>query len=317
MSLDVGYLKPGYAPSFGGMDGSHYDIDAGPFHEASVKAISTDNWVAWKATQSTSYTDPTFRDMRKRLAAVGFQMRFFYHWLGSIKDPVEQARYYLSVMGAFASGEGTMIDAEEKGVTAEKVWLFAEAVEAVTHTPCSVYTGLYVADIWKSQRVRVSKYGLRPMHLAAYITISSLISRMRALGVIDLEMHAWQYSSAGVPGSVSRPDSGDCNDILNPTVYRAAAHLTAVPPAQPDTSKPPTQKETDDMTKFTNAEQRVSPADNQPYAPGKFVFVVEGGGKVRHVVGVEGKLYGDPAGQGWAQLSNADIDSLLASQPYS
>lgn len=188
---------------FDGMDGSHYQPDAGPMDLAKTRAASAGDWIAWKCSQSINYVDPTFRNVRVQVSALGFKYRMFYHWLSSTTDPAAQAAWFLKCMGTWADGEGAMLDAEEAGITVDKCLVVLEAVEAVTHRPMSVYTGIYVAGgtIWKDPRIRTSKYGDRPMHLAAYISTTSLDSRLRAAGVRDLPIHAWQYSSiTPVPG---------------------------------------------------------------------------------------------------------------------
>lgn len=194
-------------------DGSHYQGDAGvnitELHNGSTKLGGQGPAVCWKATQSTAYVDPTFQGMRTQFNAQGFSDIFCYHWLSSTADPVAQADHYLRTMGVWRKPERHMIDAEEAGVTVDKVVKHAERVEATTKRPSSVYTGLYVAGgtIWKDPAVRTSKYGPRPMHLAAYVTVTNLIARLKALGILDLPIHFWQYSSDGpVPGVKGRAD---------------------------------------------------------------------------------------------------------------
>ena len=66
------------------------------------------------------------------------------------------------------------------------------------------------------------------------------------------------------------------------------------------------------MKYATNGKDRVSPEDGQTYDPGKFVFVPQVDGTLRHVVGFEGRLYdGEPS----VAFSNAELDEWLARKP--
>lgn len=186
-----------------GIDGSHWQYDAGPVDLDTVHQIPT-FWIAWKATQSTTYADPTFA--RTRTAWTQFTHRGAYHWLSSITDPAAQAEHFLSVVGTLVPGEFAMLDAEEAGITVAKCLAWCRAVEARTRRPVVVYTGAYVTGgtIWQNTELRHSLYGQRPFILAAYISEA----RARALpGVAAYPWQAWQFSSNGpVAGITGRCD---------------------------------------------------------------------------------------------------------------
>lgn len=204
-------------------------------------------WCATKATQGTTSVDPTFAEHWAQMRAQGFTHRLAYHWLDPVSDPVVQAQHFLSVVGELRAGEGTMLDAEQGGITVERSIVWCETVEAVTHRPCSVYSGVYVAGgtIWRSVNMRSSKYGRRPMHLAAYTTLAKAVALVKG----DL-WDAWQYSSDGpVPGVVGRCDM---NEIASITAYDLACGLVVRPPVP----APPTE---DDMA-ITIFELTDSPA---------------------------------------------------------
>lgn len=257
------------------IDGSHYQPDAGPYNLATVRSASLGDTLMWKATQSTAYVDPTFRKIRAEALAVGFKMRLWYHWLSSTTNPLNQAAHYIRTIGELPPGEGVMLDAEENGITEMSCLQWCQAVEEHTKRPCSIYTGLYVAGgkLWQSQALRNSKYGPRPMHLAAYISRASLLARMTSLGVLHLPMHAWQWSSNGpVPGITGRCDM---NTIVDMDIFRRACSLagpvpipptpTPVPPTIP-TPVPPTPSDFDNeesnMIIITNKEQFFNAAPN-------------------------------------------------------
>lgn len=187
-----------------GADLSHHQDDAGPIDWPALRAATW--WIATKATQSTQYVDPTFNAHWAQMAAQGFTHRGLYHWLSHTTDPAAQAAHFLTCVGTLHVGEFCMLDAEEAGITAAQVLAWLRAVEAVTHRPCAVYTGAYVAGgtIWQTAEIRNSVYGPRPMHLAAYTTEA----KAKALpGVAANPWSAWQWSSNGpVPGVVGRCD---------------------------------------------------------------------------------------------------------------
>ena len=201
-------------PRLDGPDCAHYQIDAGPIDWATLDAACW--WIAWKATQSTQYVDPTFAGASSEARQRGFEQRGWYHWLSSTKDVAAQAQHYLDTIGPLLAGEFAMLDAEEAGITEGKCLAWCEAVEAVTHRPVVIYSGLYVAGgtIWKSPALRTSKYGPRPFIVAAYVSEANLIARMIATGALpNFPRQAWQWSSNGpVPGIVGRCDQDQIDD---------------------------------------------------------------------------------------------------------
>ena len=291
------------ARRFDGMDGSHWQEDAGPVDMLALFRASPGSWIAWKATQSIAYVDPTFARKRQEAKAVGFRSRFFYHWLSSTKDPLLQAQHYIRTIGSFEPGEGAMIDAEEAGITVEMCLTWLEGVEAFTKQPCDVYTGLYVAGgtIWRDPRIRMSKFGPRPMHLAAYVSVANLTARLTQLGVADLMVHAWQYSSDGpVPGITGRCDMNAINDV--PAFLRACGLSPA--PTEPPV---PTPVPLEDDPMFKNSETHMFAGT--AYPPGHVFYYTMPDGTKRHISRIsEVRARG---GVGKAEpLSNADIADI-------
>lgn len=229
-------------PRLDGIDGSHYQPDAGPVDLAAVAAIPT-FWWAWKATQSTAYVDPTFAPMWAD-AKQRFAQRLAYHWLSSTRDPLPQAALYLKTVGPLQPGEGCMLDAEEGGITADACLDWCELVEATTRRPVVVYSGLYVAggSIWKSPELRTSRFGPRPFIVAAYLSEAKLAERMISTGSQAFPYQAWQYSSNGpVPGIVGRCDM---DMVLDRAAFDLACGITITPTPTPTPVPPSTE---DDM----------------------------------------------------------------------
>lgn len=219
---------------FDGADLSHYQAT---IDWPTLRAASW--WVATKATQGVNYTDPTFATHWAEMG-VGFTHRLAYHWLVPYMSPAAQAARFLSVWDRTG---GAMLDAEQGGITVADVIGWCEAVEAVTLRPVSVYTGAYVAGgtIWQSAAVRTSKYGPRPMHLAAYTTEAKALALP---GVNAYPWDAWQYSSNGpVAGVAGRCDM---NRVDNRPAYDLACGITSTG------STPPATIGDDDMAFISN-----------------------------------------------------------------
>lgn len=217
-----------YVRRLDGHDGSHWQVDAGPVDwNVLVDAVW---WFAWKATQSTRYVDPTFAAARRQAdRRAGFRHRLPYHWLSSTTDPEQQADHHLRTVGE-PGPWGSMLDAEENGITVDSCLGWLEYFEARRRRPAAVYSGLYVAGgtIWRSERIREGRFGPRPMILAAYVSRENLLARMRSLGVAHLPMHAWQYSSAGpVPGITGR---ADMNAVFDRAVFDRICGIEAARP---------------------------------------------------------------------------------------
>lgn len=286
-----------YVHRLDGFDGSHWQPDAGPVDFAVLRSAVW--WFAWKATEGKGYVDPTFRNARAQTAPLGFRHRLYYHWIKPNNDPVVEADHYLRTIGPLAAGEGVMLDAEEAGITEDLCVRWLERVEATTKRPSSVYTGLYVAGgaIWKSDRIRNSQYGPRPMHLAAYTTRAGLLGHLTRTGNLDREIHAWQWSSNGpVPGITGR---ADMNTIIDPDIYDRCCGVVALPVPEPIPTPTP---DDDDMKIITNNE----PRNGQEPKVEKYGLMPNG--KLRHLSLVEWQIYGSQDG---IPLDNWVLDSVL------
>lgn len=242
-----------------GPDVSHYQYDYSEIDWVTVLSIPT-IWAATKLTQSTSYFDPTAAKSRR-----GMQQRYrgLYHWVSSSTDPYSQAQWFLKNLGKLAVGEFAMLDCEEAGVTVAKILVVAEVIEAVTQRPCAIYTGAFVAGgtIWRSSDIRNSKYGKRPMILAAYT------SEARAKTICEFAIHpwhSWQYSSNGpVAGITGRCDMNRVDDT---TIYDLACGFGIIVEPKPPVETPPV------------AQPNPNPPVIIPGADTMFVkFTIEGG----------------------------------------
>lgn len=187
-------------------------------------------WSACKATQGRRWVDPTFSANRAGMAAAGFPVRLFYHWLSRDVPASVQAAHFLRTVGGLAVGEGVMLDAEEDGITLAQCIEWCRLVEAATGRPVAVYTGVYVADrtIWQSP---VLFDGRRARVLAAYTT-ESRARRLAAPHAWD----AWQWTGSGSVAGVVGPVDLDQIDNM-PAFLRACGYPTNPPedPSEEDT----------------------------------------------------------------------------------
>lgn len=223
-----------------GHDGAHYQMDAAPV-DLHALHLTPMEWLAWKNTQSIKYKDPTYAVIEAAAEREKFRWFLGYGWLSSTTDPFAQADNFLSNYGKKRTGKGAMIDAEEIGITVETTVQKATRIEAELKQPCTIYTGLYVAGgtIWRSEEVRNSDYGPRPMALAAYVSRDNLIARLIALGLLDLAIDVWQWTSNGIlpdgrhlPGIVGR---ADIDTILTPAMMDlCCGYGIAQPNPQPE-----------------------------------------------------------------------------------
>lgn len=215
-------------PRLDGFDGYHgqkeHGLDLGQTLLAGLW------WIAWKVSQSIKYLDPTFAGVRSEWG--GFRMRGMYHWLSSTTDVTEQVANFFRGIGIIQHGEFCMLDAEEKGITVAMCLLWCELVEAITHRPVVIYSGLYVAGgtIWNSPELRISKYGPRPFIVAAYVSRENLDARMTVLHALPFD--GWQYSSNGpVPGvGTESAVRCDMDQIDNVAAFELACEISHITP---------------------------------------------------------------------------------------
>lgn len=228
-------------PRADGHDGSHYQVDAGrnaganPPVDLDALRRTPMAWLAWKVSQSDKGRDPTFPDIDTRAEALDFRNFFGYGWLSSTTDPYAQADNFLRGYGKKRAGKGAMIDAEEKNITVEKFVMKAERIEEELRQPCVGYMGIYVAGgtIFTDPRVRESAYGIRPVIVAAYVTASNLFARLKQMGLLELTIDGWQWTSNGVlmdgrklPGIIGR---ADIDAVLDWNAMDRASGRVAVP----------------------------------------------------------------------------------------
>jgi GH25 family lysozyme M1 (1,4-beta-N-acetylmuramidase) len=155
------------------IDLSHYD----PAEDyAKVKAEGVVG-IIYKATQGSSYTDPTYCDQRKAALAAGLKWGAYHFGDGS--DPLTQAANFL----AFAQVDDSTVfclDYEDNGdntMALGQAQLFVRAVEFVLERPgqCVLYSGNLIKEdlsgpnrFWNSRRLWLADYNDEPALPAGY-----------------------------------------------------------------------------------------------------------------------------------------------------
>lgn len=192
-------------------------------------------WTATKATEGTSWVDPTFARNRAGMRDAGFRHRGQYHWLSPAplaqraipalrrRHARQQAEHFLRTIGGLQDGEFAMLDAEQEGITEDMVVEWCQVVEG---RPVAVYTGVYVAggSIWKSANVFD---GRRARVLAAY-TNEARARRLSAPFVWD----AWQWTGSGSVAGVTT--LVDIDQVDNVGIFDVACGLTGAPEPKED-----------------------------------------------------------------------------------
>jgi lysozyme len=133
-----------------GIDVSHYQ---GPIDWQQV-ANHGIQWAATKATQGTSYVDPTLSDNAYGMAGQeSIKYRLYYHFL-TPADPIAQAHWFISHIAPLPLA-GLMADVEGQPVDDDAVATFCDEVERLTGRPMAIYVGVFYngGTIWKSTKV--------------------------------------------------------------------------------------------------------------------------------------------------------------------
>jgi GH25 family lysozyme M1 (1,4-beta-N-acetylmuramidase) len=192
---------------------------------------------AWKVTQGIAYVDPYATKNRQGAASANFRWRLGYHWLSPASDPIQQADWFLAHFDP-QDGEGCLLDAEENSaagnITEEAVVRFCERVEAHTHKPVAVYTGVFVSGgkIWRSSKIF---NGQRIRWVAAYVQET----RMRKL-CEPFGFDVWQGDGGAtgrMPGVVGPVD---LNMVENRIMLDVACAIQPPSPRPPDPIPIPT-----------------------------------------------------------------------------
>jgi GH25 family lysozyme M1 (1,4-beta-N-acetylmuramidase) len=242
---------PNADPSLGqleGVDSSHYQ---GTIHPIVGRDVYNIQWWAHKATEGTSYVDPTFKKAQEDLRNAGIRYRVWYHFPRGNLSIEAQVEHFLRTIGPLEVGEAAKLDDESAqslgySLTIDQAVRWHSLVEQATGRPTVQYTGAFVKHPsdpmthWKSPRIRNSTIpgvGERPNILASYNSWQNVTTN-------GLPVHVWQWTSSatmpglfGGAGSVGRID----RDLVRiPAPYDWACGYVGGPtPPEPEPTPPP------------------------------------------------------------------------------
>jgi GH25 family lysozyme M1 (1,4-beta-N-acetylmuramidase) len=190
-----------------GIDASHYQ---GTINWTSVRN-SGRVFAIVKATEGTTYTDPTFATNWTRMKQAGL-IRGAYHFGHPGSDAVAQANRFVNVVQPQSGDLQLVLDLEvTDGRSPAQVWAWTQAFIAQIHTrtgrPGIIYTGFY---FWRDSVGNPPNNLNCPLWLAAYTSSTTgLVPRAWTTWSF------WQYTDHGsVPGVSGNVDLDHFNGSL-------------------------------------------------------------------------------------------------------
>jgi GH25 family lysozyme M1 (1,4-beta-N-acetylmuramidase) len=180
--------------SIQGIDVSHWQ---GTVNWSSVKG-SGKTFAFCKATEGTTYTDPTFATNWSHMKSAGL-IRGAYHFGRPGSDPTTQANRFVNVVKPVSGDLQLVLDIEATdGKTPSQVrsWIvtFINRVKTLTGRPGIIYTGFY---FWRDSAGNGSNLNC-PLWLAAYVSNPAAY-----VPAAWSTWSFWQYTSSGSVSGVS------------------------------------------------------------------------------------------------------------------
>lgn len=294
-------------------DVAHYQDEAGALIDwDTLIAGSPGDGAITKITQRNNYIDPTAARHRSEMKRVGARRRGLYHWQSPIAQAsiASQVAHYKRAVTALEVGEFFMTDSEEFGVTEPETYEELNLIEDWSGRPSAVYCGVHTdgGRIWKSERIRMSRWGPRFMILAAYLSQSALDKILHDLKIDGLPAHMNQFGSSGVlpqgghvPGVTGRCDMNQLNDsaLLDICCGYSSNAVIVI--------------EEDEMHIVRNSEPRMSGGVG-PFKAGDVKFAYDDRtGMIRHLEELDLKAAGVVNSPTLGEpLTNAELDVLEA-----
>jgi len=190
--LALGGLAPRAEAQLHGIDVSNYQ---GTVNWSSVKNAGY-SFAFAKATEGTTYTDPSFARNWYYMQQAGI-VRGAYHYGHPGSDPIAQARFFVTQVGNRSGALQLVLDLETTdGKSPSQVWAWTQSfmgeIQRLTGKPGIIYTGYY---FWRDSVGNPTNNLNCPLWIAAYGVSSPMVPP--AWGYWTF----WQYSDTGsVPG---------------------------------------------------------------------------------------------------------------------
>jgi GH25 family lysozyme M1 (1,4-beta-N-acetylmuramidase) len=242
-----------------GVDSSHWQGTI--FPKVGVEKFNI-KWWAIKATEGTSYVDPTFRRARQSIRDVagknGILYCPIYHFPRNNLSIEAQVDHFIRTVGPLEVGECAKLDDEAAvslgaPLTINQAALWHRLIEEYYGRPTCQYTGAFVKHErdpfyhWDSLDLRNSTIkDERPNILASYNSWSNVTTRGKPV-------HVWQWTSKAImPGLHSGGDNVgriDRDLVLVPHAYDLACGYVDQPQPIPPTPPIPVPTPGDTMSR--------------------------------------------------------------------
>jgi len=186
--VDYNYVGESNVSPSAGIDVSHYQ---GTMNWATAKNAGVE-FAFIKATEGTTYTDPTFSTNWSGAGAQGIKRGPYHYFINNV-DPVAQADHFYAV--AASGGElGYAVDCEDESASLDPSNLkaFLDRMETLTGQKCIIYTRASWWNKYVGSQSWTSNYPLWVAHWGA---------SSPTLPIGWTTYRYWQYSNSGT-GSV-------------------------------------------------------------------------------------------------------------------
>jgi GH25 family lysozyme M1 (1,4-beta-N-acetylmuramidase) len=216
----------GVVSIFDGADVSHYQGTSFPWSWTVAQGCRLG---ATKATQGTSYVDPTLTINRLAMKAAGLRWRGFYHWV--MPGPVAaQAAWFRRNVGALEPGEFIQLDCENtpQRLTVAEILGAWQQFELLYPGRVCVYSGA------NYNRWQFAPEGAHvPWWLAWYSSGTWEHLKATNPSVFPRDPVVWQW--AGGASGVTVPGVGrvDSNQVLDAAALDRLCQIITTPPPSP------------------------------------------------------------------------------------
>lgn len=168
-----------------------------------------------KATQGTSYRDPTFIEYFTNIKNIVKCRRLAYHYFEKTMNPVSQADWFISYVGPYITDDDILcLDFEQGGETASMLWAWMDRVHTLKpNNLIIIYSRKNLADPIVMNSSEKEFFKSYPFWTAGYPTDPSQYTTTPTMYIPDQAkwgpVWAWQYTDQGPVEGIE--NGCDCN----------------------------------------------------------------------------------------------------------
>lgn len=218
------------------------DVKLPPFYDISHWKIVT-NWdgispapllMGTKATQGTSYKDPTFIEYFQNFKTRVHCRRLAYHFFEKTMDAVKQANWFCDFIAPYVTDEDILcLDFEQGGETASQLWAFVDRTQTrFPNNLIAFYSRKNIVDPISMTAAEKEFFQSFPFWTAGYPNDYSAYTTTPAGYIPDQSKWGpvwfWQYTDQG---PVQGIEGGADSNLIEPD---AIEWLGAPTPPQPE-----------------------------------------------------------------------------------